>query len=476
MDKDQDTIITNDTTNNTLDETAVDEHEPTDANDEIGDDTTNNTPDESPVDEHEPTDTNVETGDGTTNNTPDETPVDEHEPTGTDEVGNLKSQNKVLLGVAGVLGLAILAMVGWLLWTNARNEDDANGPIRGQLYEYDSAEPELNAPETNPNTDQEATDEPEDRPIPEGPVDFVVARINGVDINASNVYFEIARAFEMLMWDYVAIFNDWEFDLTRDAGDGRTFGRMVLEQAARYAADMKLFMELAHELGVTVDEEQELMVASHVQALIQDHGRADLYEMLRIEKINDSEHLIELITETFLINNLFYQLTNDDAEFARFEHYMPIEVDATAKANEILERIQAGEDFEELMHAYSEDPGLMSYPSGYTFIQGDMVPDFEETTLALEIGEISGLVPTTHGYHIIMRIEPDPDNVFGHSAFHEGDGTEDLIGAQHILIVIPEPRPLEDMKIEAILRAFDTIFYDSDFEILPALDDITIDM
>ena len=57
------------------------------------------------------------------------------------------------------------------------------------------------------------------------------------------------------------------------------------------------------------------------------------------------------------------------------------------------------------MNEYSEDTGLESNPDGYTTTVGQMVPAFEETALSLEFGEISDVVESSYGYHIILRGE-----------------------------------------------------------------------
>lgn len=72
-------------------------------------------------------------------------------------------------------------------------------------------------------------------------------------------------------------------------------------------------------------------------------------------------------------------------------------------AEELLARIDAGEDFAALADEYSEDPGRLANPDGYTFTRGRMVAEFEEAAYALSEGGHSGLVKTDYGFHIILR-------------------------------------------------------------------------
>ncbi len=83
--------------------------------------------------------------------------------------------------------------------------------------------------------------------------------------------------------------------------------------------------------------------------------------------------------------------------------------DAQKKANaeETLKKIKGGADFDELMTALSEDPGTKTNPDGYTFFPGDMVKEFEDAVKSLKIGEISEVVKSSYGYHIIKREKPD---------------------------------------------------------------------
>ena len=78
-----------------------------------------------------------------------------------------------------------------------------------------------------------------------------------------------------------------------------------------------------------------------------------------------------------------------------------------ALAQSLLDRIHAGEDFDTLMNEYTEDPGIRSEPGGYYFFRGEMEQTFENTSFALGVGEISEVVESSYGYHIIWRCEKE---------------------------------------------------------------------
>lgn len=86
--------------------------------------------------------------------------------------------------------------------------------------------------------------------------------------------------------------------------------------------------------------------------------------------------------------------------------------EAKAEAQKILDRINAGEDYDALMNEYSEDPGLAGNPDGYIFTEGDMVTEFYDGAKALAEGEVSGLIKSDYGYHIIKRVPLDVDGQF----------------------------------------------------------------
>jgi parvulin-like peptidyl-prolyl isomerase len=72
----------------------------------------------------------------------------------------------------------------------------------------------------------------------------------------------------------------------------------------------------------------------------------------------------------------------------------------------ILQRAKAGEDFAELAKQYSDDPGSKENGGLYeNFKKGTMVKPFEDAAFSIPAGEISDVVETRFGYHIIKVIE-----------------------------------------------------------------------
>ncbi|MDQ1472018.1 MAG: peptidyl-prolyl cis-trans isomerase [Bryobacterales bacterium] len=74
-----------------------------------------------------------------------------------------------------------------------------------------------------------------------------------------------------------------------------------------------------------------------------------------------------------------------------------------AKAEGLLKQIQAGGDFAKLAKENSEDPGSKDQGGEVGWmVRGQMVPEFEKAGFAMKVGETSGLVKTTYGYHILQ--------------------------------------------------------------------------
>ncbi|MFQ5793210.1 MAG: peptidyl-prolyl cis-trans isomerase, partial [Acidobacteriota bacterium] len=72
-----------------------------------------------------------------------------------------------------------------------------------------------------------------------------------------------------------------------------------------------------------------------------------------------------------------------------------------ARAERVLAQVRAGGDFAELAREHSEDTSAERGGDLGSFGRGEMVPEFEEVAFSLEEGDVSDLVKTAYGYHII---------------------------------------------------------------------------
>lgn len=120
------------------------------------------------------------------------------------------------------------------------------------------------------------------------------------------------------------------------------------------------------------------------------------------------------------------------------------------KAQQLLDSIKTGADFAELAKQHSEDPGSAVQGGDLGFVKrGVFYPEFEEAAFKLDAGEISEVIESPIGYHIIQLIE------------RRGES----INSRHILIKIKADEDADLRTIEFLTEIRDSIINDGrDFE------------
>ncbi|MCG8605342.1 peptidylprolyl isomerase [bacterium] len=98
---------------------------------------------------------------------------------------------------------------------------------------------------------------------------------------------------------------------------------------------------------------------------------------------------------------------------------------AMDKAKEVLDRLKKGEDFEVLARQYSEGPTASRGGDLGMVKRGDLVKEFEEVAFQLEPGEISDLVKTQFGFHIIQLVQRAGERVNPRHILFRLETTED---------------------------------------------------
>ncbi|MHB1857543.1 MAG: peptidyl-prolyl cis-trans isomerase [Acidobacteriaceae bacterium] len=85
---------------------------------------------------------------------------------------------------------------------------------------------------------------------------------------------------------------------------------------------------------------------------------------------------------------------------------------AQAKAEDILKQLKNGANFADLAKKYSDDPGSKTQGGELGFIQhGATVPAFDQTAFSLQPGQLSGVIRTQFGFHILQVEQKQPAHV-----------------------------------------------------------------
>jgi peptidyl-prolyl cis-trans isomerase C len=125
---------------------------------------------------------------------------------------------------------------------------------------------------------------------------------------------------------------------------------------------------------------------------------------------------------------------------------------ARVKADDLLAQLKTGASFEEIAKKNSDCPSAPQGGDLGFFAHGQMVPAFDEAAFALKPGEISGVVETQFGYHIIKLEEK---KAAGQVAEQEASGRirEFLQSQKTVAAVEQRVKALrESAKIEVLLK------------------------
>ena len=265
-----------------------------------------------------------------------------------------------------------------------------------------------------------------------------------------------------------------------------TLGASMPSAAKDQSVYARVVLQKFNELGLKLTYDQEKQMSQLRQDTIDDMGYDAFLKQIGSFGFSDQSYSnFMYISQCYNALNDYYFGTNgtnvpSDEDLRQYfadnyiaaKHILISTVDSTtgetirtdaeakAEAQKILDRINAGEDYDTLMNEYSEDPGLSGNPDGYIFTEGEMVTEFYDGAKALAEGEVSGLVKSDYGYHIIKR---EPLDVDGQFENYKGLLTTAVAGTMDDLLT----QWMQEADVQTT-ETYDEITYQNVREYLPA--------
>ncbi|MCG8498969.1 MAG: peptidylprolyl isomerase [Firmicutes bacterium] len=260
-----------------------------------------------------------------------------------------------------------------------------------------------------------------------------VANVNGEKITIQEFEFLLQSARVQMEAEAQAKEEDVE-----KLWDTEEAVNLAKEKALEAAVMSKVELLKAKELGLSLTEDELKQITESKKAYRDRVGGAESYKKQLAEIGLDDKSFTTLLKNDKLSEKLYEKITSEGTEYniseqqvkAYYdEQYEKFKIEPTVqtkhillstvdenrqplpqdkqdevkrKAQDVYARVKAGEDFDTLMNEYSEDPGLQHSPDGYAVTEtSNYVQAFKDNAFALEVGEISEIVETEFGYHIL---------------------------------------------------------------------------
>ena len=169
----------------------------------------------------------------------------------------------------------------------------------------------------------------------------------------------------------------------------------ILNMNYERAGGKEIYMKFLKDSGVDFDfmkkdVEQSIIVSAYLDRIVKKKTR------VTDEQIQEAYE--KYLQDTTVTVRHILMLTKDKSETEKKA--------IRRKVNQILVRARKGEDFSALAREFSEDPGSKDNGGLYEdFTRGDMIKPFEDAAFSVPIGQISDIVETQYGYHILKVIE-----------------------------------------------------------------------
>ena len=265
-------------------------------------------------------------------------------------------------------------------------------------------------------------------------------------VNGEEVYWP--EYFYWLYSEYAELAPGMDITEPVPGYETMTVGEYVTASAAQFCTDYHVLAQKAAGLGIELTDTDREVLANQLESDIAEYAGEDgteeeLYEYLeglyvtpevygfvneimalypRIfislygetgEKVTDEQAMEFAEKYGFMTAKHILFRTTDDEGNALSDEEKAAKLE---QANSVLAELRAVPEaerealFDELMNRYSEDPGLERYPDGYCFEPDTVVAEFAAGTSALEVGDISGVVESASGYHILLRMPVTPDD------------------------------------------------------------------